>query len=442
MKPVERIPLLVGEVFVDFTLTGSGEENKLRLGGIVHAARAFWALNVPFGVAVVLPSYLEDSARTYLQALGCCNFWVLGEVSGAPNLTIIHDATEVADQEYETILRGEKTVRLTDLDLCGAAHEDILVFPGTFSLEEACRRLPSGADLHIDVAYDVEDPSLLERLPQAIRTILMSTSSPLFRSIGRGGLPSVLRAFEQYSAATLIFKENRGGARMTVVASGEIEHLPAQLGSTANSVGVGDVFAAAYVAHLSQGRVEAGWRATYAAAAYSQTTYPDLFKNYLQRDLMLSVSDMRQLSGVSLAWESRPNYPIYLAAPDFSYGDRRAIDRAIASLDYHHFSVRRPIKENGELPVGSSPSVLQATYHADYDLLKKCALVFAVPTGRDPGTLVEIGIAIEAGTPVVVFDPNRENANTMVMAGTYHYASDLDSCLNAVFSVLSAVANK
>jgi nucleoside 2-deoxyribosyltransferase len=63
--------------------------------------------------------------------------------------------------------------------------------------------------------------------------------------------------------------------------------------------------------------------------------------------------------------------------------------------------------------------------------------VFAVPTSRDPGTLVEIGLAIAAGIPVVVFDPTGENANTMVIAGADHYAIEMDSCLNAIFRLLS-----
>jgi len=144
------------------------------------------------------------------------------------------------------------------------------------------------------------------------------------------------------------------------------------------------VFAAAYVANLEHGCIEAGWRATYAAAAYSQTTYPDLFKTYVRRDLSLTVEEMQGLGGVLLPWEKRREYPIYLAAPDFSYGDRRAIDKVIASLRYHNFFVRRPVVENGELPSGSNPSALQDTFQADYDLLKKCSLLFAVPTGEIP----------------------------------------------------------
>src|SRR6185312_10256703 len=120
--------------------------------------------------------------------------------------------------------------------------------------------------------------------------------------------------------------------------------------------------------------------------------------------------------------------------------ERRAIDKVIESLSYHNFSVRRPVVENGELPASSDAAALARTYRADYELLKKCSLLFAVPTSRDSGTLVELGIAIEAGIPVVVYDPERENANTMVMAGAEHYSADLDGCLNAVFRILSRVS--
>jgi nucleoside 2-deoxyribosyltransferase len=224
---------------------------------------------------------------------------------------------------------------------------------------------------------------------------------------------------------------------MVIAGKGSIDALPAQLGTTANSVGVGDVFAATYVAHYNRSRDEAASRATFAAAAYSQTTFPDLFKTYVQRDLKLSLDEMQQLGGVFLPWEKRREYAIYLAAPDFSHADRRAIDKALASLGYHNFNVRRPVVENHELPPAAPPAMLQSTYRSDYELLKKCALVFAVPTGRDPGTLVEIGIAIEAGIPVVVYDPAGQNANTMVMAGADCYSSDLDQCLNSVFRILS-----
>lgn len=433
-------PLLAGEVFVDFTLTKPGQDNKLRLGGITHAARGFWALGVPFRAAAILPDYLVSSAKAYFQQLGCIDFQVLGVVSGAPNVTVIFDAIEVADQGYETLLREEKVINLSPraLDTCDA--HDILLFPGTFDLGDVCALLPKDARLHLDVAYDVPDPANISGLPQPVETIFISTSSDLFRSVGGGSVAKLAAAFHLSDPSRVILKENRGGSRSFHLQSGEIEALPAQLGTTVNSVGVGDVFAAAYVTFLGRGAQEAGWRATYASAAYSQTTYPDLFRQYVERDMKLSLEEMRGLWGTFLPWERRPALPIYLAAPDFSSGERVAIDQAIVSLRYHNFNLRRPIAENGELPKDADAATLRQTYKADYSLLKACQLVFAVPTGRDPGTLVEVGLAIEAKVPVVVFDPMGENANTMVMAGSAHYSRDLDSCLNAVFRLLGEKA--
>jgi nucleoside 2-deoxyribosyltransferase len=436
MTGARSTPLLVGEVFLDFTITGQGTENKLRLGGISHAARGFWALGAAFRAAVILPEYLVDLARHYFESLGCVEFHVLGTVRGAPNVTLIFDPTEVADQEYDTLLRDEKSVVLYDKQLPVPAGGDALIFPGNYNLDHACTLLPADVRLHLDVAYNVTDPANVARLPRRVESILISTSSDLFKSIRAKGVHELLDAFSASAPVTLILKENRGGSRLITAATRGVELLPAQLGVTVNSIGVGDVFAAAYLAHLSVGSVEAGWRATYASAAYSQTTYPDLFRTYVQRDLKLNLDEMRNLGGTSLPWERRQEQQIYFAAPDFARADRVAMDRALASLEYHNFRIRRPVLENGELLPGSDAATLQKTYEADYDLLKQCALVFAVPTGRDPGTLVEIGLAIGAGIPVVVFDPTRENANTMVMAGASHYSGDLDSCLNAAFSLL------
>jgi nucleoside 2-deoxyribosyltransferase len=97
------------------------------------------------------------------------------------------------------------------------------------------------------------------------------------------------------------------------------------------------------------------------------------------------------------------------------------------------------VQEIGELPAGSGEIALARTYRKDVELLRECSLLFAVPTARDPGTLVEIGLAIAARMPVVVYDPARECANTMVIAGSHCYSGNLDACLNAVFALLSRI---
>ena len=249
-------------------------------------------------------------------------------------------------------------------------------------------------------------------------------------------------SFAELQLDAIVLKENRGGSRLHVYSTNETEEIPAQLGITVNSVGVGDVFDAAYLAHLSKGPAEAAWRAASASSAYAQTTEPDIFQDYVRRDSNLTLSELKDLGGTFLPWELRTTYQIYLAAPDFQNADRLTIERAVSALKYHNFNVRRPVAENGELPPDTDLIMLGATYRKDVELLKACQLVFAVPSARDPGTLVEIGLAIAWGIPVVVYDPAAECANTMVIAGSKCYSRSLDACLNATFICLSQVRSK
>ena len=429
--------LVVGEIFVDFTVTPTGIENKLRLGGVTHAARGLWSTGTPYAVAAVCPEYLRDSAESYLDAFGCAEFIHLGQVLGAPNVMVIGDPIEVGDQGYEELLREEKAILLNAVASQLSAYQDILIFPGSYDLHKMHQMLPNTARTHLDIAYDVRFVEDLLDICEMIETILISTSSALFVELGRKGINELSEALNPLSPNTIVLKENRGGSRVYRCADKTIEHVPALLGTTVNSVGVGDVFSACYVNFLGEGSRSASHKAARISSAYAQTLYPDVFKKYVERALKLTVDEMCEMGGTSLPWEERKKQQIYLAAPDFSYGDRRAVDEAIRSLSYHNFRVRRPVQENGELPKDAGIADLQVTYRKDVDLLCECSLVFAVPTGRDPGTLVEIGLAIQMGIPVVVFDPANECRNTMVIAGSTCYAQSLDECLNAVFDTLS-----
>lgn len=438
------LPLLIGEISLDVTVTPRGMENKLRLGGVVHAARGLWALGVPFVVAAFFPGYLERIARDYLTALGCETFTTLGYVNGAPNVMLIFDPTEVDDQEYEALLRDEKRIEFID-DLSAASfseYEDALVFPGSYDLASLCRLMPENIRLHIDAAYDVEAFEDLHKLERTVTTIFISTSSELFKRHGTAGIDQLAANCADLHLEALILKENRGGSRLRICSTGRTEEIPAQLGNTANSVGVGDVFDATYLAYRGVGLVEAAWRATYASSAYAQTTEPDMLRKYVDRDKAFPLAGLQLLGGTSLPWEARPQYQIYLAGPDFTYQDTSAIERAVSALEYHNFKVRRPVKENGEVPRDSGYGTLAVTYRKDVELLRDCRLVFAVPTSRDPGTLVEVGLAIAQGIPVVVYDPDKECANPMVIAGSDCYSQNLDECLSATFIALSKARSK
>ena len=193
------------------------------------------------------------------------------------------------------------------------------------------------------------------------------------------------------------------------------------------------------VAHSQMGWEEAAWRGCQAATAYSQSTFPDDIKRDVQRGFRLSLETLQALGGTSLSWHDRQKFSVYLAGPDFSYVDKRELDEAVASLEYHNFRLRRPIVENGELDRPATESALRRTYHLDCELLRNCDVVFAVPLDRDPGTLIEIGMAIEMGKKVVTYDPRRENENTMVVVGSSTYSTELDICLNGIFNAISEI---
>lgn len=434
--------LIVGEIVVDFTLPQHGAECKLRLGGIVHAARGFWAAEVEYSVAAFCPQYLADEASRYLAAHGCKEFVWLGDIVGSPNVIVIGDPTEVSHQGYEDLLRDSKQVKLRESFPSLEGYQKVVVFPGKFDISSLLERFSPEAKFTFDVAYDVKDLSLLHAFRGRTQAIIISTSSALFMAVGKDNVDDLVAEVKTVSPDVFLLKENRGGSRLFNLLDDSVEEIPASLGKTVNSVGVGDVYSAVMVGFSEKGWVEAAWRGYQAATVYSQTTYPDDLKRDVQRGFNLPVEVLRALGGTQLPWHDRQQFSIYLAGPDFSYVEKPELDRAVDSLTYHNFKVRRPILENGELVRPASHADLIRTYHMDYQLLVECDAVFAVPLERDPGTLVEIGMAIALGKPVITFDPRKENNNTMVVIGSSVYSADLDECLNGTFDTLAKLRAK
>lgn len=428
--------LLVGEVCLDFTMPSQSSEAKIRLGGIVHAARAMWAAGLPYSVAMFCPSYLTALAEDYLVRHGCSQVVVLGEIVGAPNVVAISDVREVGHQGYEDLLRDSKRIVSTEGHATLDTFEVAVVFPGRFDLDDVMAKLMPTAKITIDVAYDVDGPEAIRRYKGRLRSLVISTSSQLFANLGSADISPLVAFASEIGAESFLLKENRGGSRLFQIASNQEDNIPAVLGETVNSVGVGDAFTAIF-GTLAADPLTAAWRGMQVATAYSQTTFPDDFHRDVQRELALSIDVVRNLGGVQLPWHSRPELRIYLAAPDFSYIDKPEIDAAVAALAYHNFTVRRPVQENGEAVRGTPVEELRHFYEADVALLDQCSAVFAIPLGKDPGTLIEMGMAIDRGMPVITYDPRRENANTMVVCGSTSYSHDLDISLNELFSSLS-----
>jgi nucleoside 2-deoxyribosyltransferase len=363
---------------------------------------------------------------------------LLGYVDGAPNTILVFDVTEVADQGYEDLLRDEKRIVPIANDLPLPISSTVIVFPGKYSLQDLTGRLTKGVPILVDAAYDTQSFDELAVLGHDLRTVVTSTSSRLFLDLNDQTLDGLAaRLAGMAGLKNVVLKENRGGTRARDLSNGSTHVAGAQLGTTVNSVGVGDVFDVALAIHEHEGMSTALTRASFASSAYAQTTYPEIFKDHVQRELLLSPDELTALPGTILPWEARPAKHIYIAAPDFERIDRQPIERASAALKYHNFTPRRPVLENGEIPTDSDAATLAATYQKDVVLLDECSLLFAIPIGRDPGTLVEIGLAIDRGIPVITYDVYRECANTMVMAGSSFYSTSLGDCLEATFKLLS-----
>ena len=432
-----NVVLIVGELIVDYTVGQHGAMCKLRLGGVAHAARGLWASGVDYAIAAFCPRYLVDEAKDYLSALGCRAFIWLGDVLGAPNVILIGDVQETGHQGYEDLMRESKKILFHERLPSLREYTNVLVFPGRFDMAMLSNILSDHARISFDIAYDLEDLAPLEVFIGRIDSIIISTSSSLFMEFGKDGVDGLLDRIKLLTPRLFLLKENRGGSRLFNLHDGSTCNIPAMLGITVNSVGVGDVYSSVMVGLSTCGWKEAAWRGSQIATLYSQSTFPDDIKRDMQRWLEVPFDVIQTLEGVSLPWHARQRYSIYLAGPDFSYLDKRELERAVDCLNYHNFRIRRPVMEHGELRRPAEEGDLRRTYHRDYRLLEECDLVFAVPLERDPGTLVEIGLAIAMGKPVITYDPRRENENTMVMIGSTAYSSDLDICLNGTFNAMA-----
>ena len=75
----------------------------------------------------------------------------------------------------------------------------------------------------------------------------------------------------------------------------------------------------------------------------------------------------------------------------------------------------------------------QTLCDADVRLMAECRLMVAVLLYDDPGTLIEIGMAVERGMPVIVYDPYRRAQNLMLTQLPALVSSDLDEVISAVF---------
>jgi nucleoside 2-deoxyribosyltransferase/sugar/nucleoside kinase (ribokinase family) len=412
----------------------------------MHAARTFWAMGIPFGFAYVAPDYLRQDAENLAAQYGASQVRQIGTISRCPNVVIVGEGKETGAQRYEYLLREQSQCDLHPEGLAeivaASDFSDFLIFPGGFPLSSVLKELSStAADVHADINFVADDLHDLPTLRRKFASLILSTSSELFLTKLGADPHRVIQELGSHSKLVLL-KENRGGSQL--FRSGETGWLgvPAQIRPILHSVGVGDCFNSVFVAqrHLHHDKAALAY-ASFAAAEYASYFNDSAVKQSVSAVLELTPEDIQNLGGVQLPWEERRKINIYLAAPDFDSVDTEPLKALADALAYHNFVPRRPVQENGQSRPDSTKTEKLHLAEADLRLLGDCQILAAVLLYDDPGTLIEIGIALERQMPVIVFDPFNRAENLMLTELPVLVSSDLDTVVTQVFIQAAKVLN-
>jgi nucleoside 2-deoxyribosyltransferase len=426
---------LVGDILTDVTLASAESPLKMRLGGIVHAARALWAMDVEYAVAYFAPSYMDGHIEMFLKEHDCKAIKKLGNVTNCPYTILIQEAKEVGNQGYEFLFHDDIVI---DYDINSIKilndFDNLMFISGNYDMNHILSYIDSECRLHCDVANNVNE---VDDLPKnrVFETLFISTSSNIFKN-QYADFVSFCDMLIPY-AKRIVLKENRGGSRVYDVSLDETYQIPSQTLPIAHSVGVGDVYDVVSLAAPCDSYQNQLILASWVAMEYSLTTFPDDFKKSVKTLLRTSIADLKAQSGCILPWDIRQKCQIYIAAPDFTFIETKQIDVLCDSLSYHHFVPRRPIRENGQMPEGADKQERLGLFCADMKLLGECNMLIAVLLYHDPGTLIEIGLAAQRGIPTLVYDPNKIADNCMLTELPTLVSSDLDAIISKVFTEYS-----
>lgn len=426
---------LVGDILTDVTLATTKSSLKMRLGGIVHAARALWAMDVEYAVAYFAPAYMDSHIDMFLKELDCKAIIKLGNVANCPYTMLIQEAKEIGNQGYEFLYHDDIVIEydfntIKELN----SFDELMFISGNYDMNKILKFVGDDIKIHCDVANNVNG---VEELPQGrlFETLFISTSSNIFKNhySDFNSFCDLLKPF----AKRIVLKENRGGSRAYDGVLGEIYHISSQSSPITHSVGVGDVYDVVSLTAPYDSYQEQLTFASWVSMEYALTTFSDNFKNSVKTLLKTSIGDLKAQGGCILPWDVREKCQIYVAAPDFSFVDTKQLDVLCDSLSYHHFTAHRPIKENGQMSEGADKNERLGLFCADMSLLGQCNMLIAVLLYNDPGTLIEIGLAAQRGIPTLVYDPNNIADNCMLTELPTLVSSDLDVIIAKVFTEYS-----
>lgn len=393
------------------------------------------------------PKYLDREIVSYAGQLGASKVIKIGEVDGCPNVLLVGEPTESGSQDYEFLLDREHRCHLNlnefENRLREESFSDVIIFPGGFTLKKILLALkPLHARVHVDANFEPKNFKVFKTLGRPLQTLILSTSSDTFLKYFNGDCARICRAGLKI-AKSFLLKENRGGSRYFRRGLSTPILVPAFPRKIIHSVGVGDCYNSIFV-YLSRSLPQKTSLiyASLIAGEYASVLSHPLFKDAVERTLKITPDEATMLQGVSLPWELRRKIHIYIAAPDFKSADVSQIERVVSCLEYHNFVPRRPVMENGEITSQSSAKERSMAASADVRLLEECQILLAIPIFDDPGTYIEIGLALQKDMPVIVYMPNRITDNLLTYELPTLISSNLDEVISELFKQAAKIYDK
>ena len=102
-------------------------------------------------------------------------------------------------------------------------------------------------------------------------------------------------------------------------------------------------------------------------------------------------------------------YDFYLAGPFFTYEQKMQQDFIEMMFDVNKKKCFSPRKDAGILPDNPTKTDMYDVFMADLKAIDNSNILFANISYKDTGTCVEIGYALKAGIPVVLYWDKENN---------------------------------
>ncbi len=204
----------------------------------------------------------------------------------------------------------------------------------------------------------------------------------------------------------------------------EITPVPAYRTDRVFSIGSGDIFSAAFYAKWALDN----WSPIESASFASKATAMYCNAGVVSSSIA-SVAEHDELEALPLVTPSAParKKQIYLASPFFTQGEFALMEHLRELLSTPWTKVFSPFHEVGF----GGPNEI---YSPDISGLEQSDLVFAVLAGLDPGTIFEIGYAVNVGKPVFCLaEAVAEKDMTMILGGGAKVETDI---VSAVYKTL------